>query len=207
MRRRKAPAPIVVGAIAAAVLIASAAPASSTALGQRSARRALTSVWVVGSFALDSIPHFQQTLTEGLTRSWTEIDSPNEPDTDNVMSDVVALGPKNAWAVGNINQARGTMIEHWDGTTWTITPRPNISGRIGTTGLASVAAVGRDNVWTVGHNSGGIGALVEHWDGTAWNVVDAPEKDPGSDGLALGSRRASRRLPRSRPPMPGRWGA
>jgi hypothetical protein len=183
MRRRIAS--IVFAFIAATVLTISAIPAwSASSLPHTGARRAAPSVWAVGSFPLDSIPHFQQTLTEGLKKNWREFVSPNEPDTDNVLSDVVALGPNDAWAVGNINQARGTMIEHWDGTAWTITARPNIAGRIGSTGLASVAFVAPDDVWTVGHNGGGVGALVEHWDGAAWNVVDAPEKDPGSDVLA-----------------------
>jgi hypothetical protein len=183
MRRRIAP--LVLGSIAVTVLIASATPARSAArMPNGGQRRASPSVWAVGSFQLDSIPHFQQTLTVGLTTSWQEIASPNEPDTDNVLADVAALGPKNAWAVGTINQSRGTMIEHWNGSTWSITPRPNVSGRIGSTGLSAVAAVAADDVWAVGHNSGGFGALAEHWDGTAWSLVDVPEKDPGSDGLA-----------------------
>ena len=54
------------------------------------------------------------------------------------------------------------MIEHWNGTAWSVVAGPEIEGA----GLHAVAAISADNVWAFGAG-GGSGPLVEHWDGTS----------------------------------------
>jgi hypothetical protein len=36
---------------------------------------------------------------------------------------IAVVGKDNIWAVGGVNGA--TLIQHWDGTSWTVVPSPN----------------------------------------------------------------------------------
>jgi hypothetical protein len=93
------------------------------------------------------------------------------------LNAVSALGSSNVWAVGNAEYAdfsRNTLVEHWNGSTWTLVPAAAATGSV----LRGVAAVGPSDIWAVG--SGGssgsatLATLVEHWNGTAWSVVPSP---------------------------------
>jgi hypothetical protein len=97
---------------------------------------------------------------------------------------VAVVSARDAWAVGNVNIGRGTLIEHWDGTGWTIAPSPLVSGSINSTDLDDVAAVSGDDVWAVGSNHGGQGTLVEHWNGSSWSLVAAPDPTQIQPSLA-----------------------
>ena len=96
------------------------------------------------------------------------------------------------WAVGSYyntsRQQTRTLIEHWDGTSWSIVSSPNVGkGEVHDNYLVGVAAVSGNasDIWAVGkyYNPGtphGYHTLVEHWDGTSWSVVASP--DPGGPG-------------------------
>ena len=125
--------------------------------------------------------------------SWTTYATPNPVPhcldgnfqwTGNRLNDVVAISGSNAWAVGNGCYESKTLVEHWDGTKWSIVASPNPTA--GVNALSSVAAISASNVWAVGwHTSNGAyQTLVEHWDGTAWSVVSSPNPNPTSNVLA-----------------------
>jgi hypothetical protein len=78
---------------------------------------------------------------------------------------VGAVSSNDVWAVG-FRSDNGQLIEHWDGTAWSLVAGP--AGENGT--LRNVAAISANNVWAFGGPTG-PGPLVEHWDGTAWSVV------------------------------------
>jgi hypothetical protein len=77
------------------------------------------------------------------------------------------------WAVGNYYDGAqiATLVEHWDGTTWTQVASPSPGGASGSY-LQAVSARSTDDVWAVGYTYNGT--LTEHWDGAAWTVVDSP---------------------------------
>src|SRR3954466_4464691 len=82
----------------------------------------------------------------------------------NVLQAVDAVGPSDVWAVGHYQDFGNvkTLVEHWNGSVWSIVPSPN--GGEFTNGLLSVAALGPNDVWAVG-NYNVVGAeltLVEH---------------------------------------------
>ena len=86
------------------------------------------------------------------------------------------LSTNNIWSVGTSfidNTHQQTLIEHWDGTTWSIVPSPNFSD---VNALYQIAAISASDIWAVGTAS--ISALIEHWDGTSWSIVSSPS--PGS---------------------------
>jgi hypothetical protein len=99
---------------------------------------------------------------------------------------VAALSPTNVWAVGETitqNLANEvfyhTLIEHWNGTAWSIVASPN--GANGGT-LTAVTAISTNNVYAVGNTGNpnfGAGNLIEHWNGTSWKIVLATNTPAG----------------------------
>jgi hypothetical protein len=71
------------------------------------------------------------------------------------------------------------LIEHWNGTSWSIVPSPNSGSGFNT--LYSVAASSSSDVWAVGaYDSGaGVRTLTLHWDGNSWNTVPSPNPPGG----------------------------
>jgi hypothetical protein len=124
-----------------------------------------TDAWAVGSDAKGTlIEHWDGT-------SWTIQPSPNPAGTTSAVLDgVAATSSTDAWAVGSYynGAAYQTLVEHWDGTAWTVVPSPSPGGSNGTF-LTGVAATSATDVWAVGNYA--FRALIEHWDGTAWTVV------------------------------------
>ena len=155
--------------------------------------------WAVGSYSagnagsLTLIEHWNGT-------AWTQVPSPSPGGTRfSELSGVAAISASNVWAVGEyFNRATfqyQTLIEHWNGTTWTQVPSPNPSPAPFTNQLAGVAATSASNIWVTGdYISSAHGhptrTLLEHWNGTAWAQVPSP--NPSSsynvlDGVAATS--------------------
>ncbi len=138
--------------------------------------------WAVGS-RYDSW-HFQDvTLVEHWNgTSWSIVNSPNQGDADvpvetSVLSAVTCASASDCWAVGyyygHVNEQ--PLIEHWDGTSWSIATSPGTgAGAL----LKSVTCVSASNCWAVGYYdsthsvaAGPNQTLTEQWDGTAWVIV------------------------------------
>ena len=100
---------------------------------------------------------------------WKVVASPNvHGSTSDSLSGVAAVAANNIWAVGNYNDASNsqqTLIEHWNGTNWSIVPSPSKGQLYGVTALAA------NNVWAVGSFAGmstnGYQTVIEHWNGTS----------------------------------------
>jgi len=98
----------------------------------------------------------------------------------NALFGVSAIASGDVWAVGEFSSvsAGQTLVEHWDGVSWSVVSSPNVGS--GSNFLNAVAAVSSNDVWAVGGfgTAGGSQTLVEHWDGVSWSVVSSPS--PGS---------------------------
>jgi hypothetical protein len=95
----------------------------------------------------------------------------NEGTFDSTLYGVSAASANDIWAVGNYFDATfhsQTLIEHWNGTAWTVVPSPNP----GTANnlLFAVSSLAANNAWAVGWyaNTNIQQPLVLHWDGSAW---------------------------------------
>src|SRR5581483_8850481 len=67
------------------------------------------------------------------------------------------------------------LIEHWDGTAWSVSPSPNLG--LSFNALYSVSALPASDVWAVGFATDGHAkerAMALHWDGSAWTSVRLP---------------------------------
>jgi hypothetical protein len=133
--------------------------------------------WAVGTFIKPN--NLVRTLIEhwdGI--AWTRVKSPNagQP-AGGSLSGVAALAADDAWAVGGYGQGvpGRTLIEHWNGTSWSVVPSPN-KGPFPNS-LSDVVAVAPDDVWAVGTwftKAFDDRTLTLHWDGTSWSVVSSP---------------------------------
>jgi len=145
-----------------------------------------TDAWAVGHYG--SPAGIDETLIgrwDGV--GWDAVSSPNPPDSlGSRLLGVTALSPTDVWAVGSYDDAAAvkTLVEHWDGTTWTLMPSPS-PGKKGGSTLEGVTAVAQNDVWAVGHTGAGKKSktLVEHWDGKAWSRQPSP--NVGARGSAL----------------------
>jgi hypothetical protein len=145
-------------------------------------------VWAVGDY-VNSRGDFR-TLTEHWNgTNWSVVPSPNVGVGGNSLTGVAAISSTHVWAVGASNTFRTsvpkTLIEHWDGTTWSVVSSPNVGK--GINGLGSVAAVSASDLWAVGayfnNHTGVEESLVEHWNGAKWSVVTNPNVGANYNGL------------------------
>lgn len=120
-------------------------------------------------------------------KNWT-IQKIQEPANGGQFSAVAALSASNAWAAGyagDANEGTGqTLIEHWDGKTWTTVPTPT-DGKASF--LQSITVISSDNAWAVGYYIAADGTyqtLALYWNGQHWTIV--PSQTPGGDGQFLG---------------------
>ncbi len=136
-----------------------------------------TDVWAVGrggKYASGEALHWNG-------QAWSIVTTP-QPFFQGTLTSVVALASNNVWAVGGGVPRTGpggeiTVIEHWDGTRWTIVPSPNVAPTAASNFLTGVAAISATDIWAVGYYSDSTGThtLTEHWDGTSWSILASPD--------------------------------
>lgn len=90
--------------------------------------------------------------------AWTIVPAPNVPYRTNFLNDVDAVAPNDVWAVGVSQQVfyflenqvayNSSLIEHWDGTAWTIVASPNPIPNA--TELRSSTVVSPSEIWAAG---------------------------------------------------------
>jgi len=136
-----------------------------------------TDVWAVGR---DLTAKLGKTLVlhwDG--KAWTQVPSPT-PGLRNgggLLTGVSALTGSDAWASGFYNTnsgGEGTLLLHWNGTSWTRvpSPTPRPGGSTGGSFLNGVDMVATGDVWSAGgtifDSTGKERTLVLHWNGMTW---------------------------------------
>src|SRR5205085_10280583 len=131
-------------------------------------------IWAVGTNDYGGTYPGGATLTlhwDG--QAWTRVPSPNIGTVydGNVLLGIDAVSSNDVWAVGYVDtDAPGTLtlIEHWNGSQWSIVPSPSVPNTDNK--LESVSAISTNDVWAVGYYLEVIGdggwerTLTLHWD-------------------------------------------
>ena len=134
-----------------------------------------TDIWAVGAggkYASGEALHYNGS-------AWSIVTTP-QPFFQGSLSGVVALASNNVWAVGSGSPRTGggevTVVEHWDGTSWSIVSSPNLSPSVASNFLTGIAAVSATDIWAVGFSTDSTGThtLTLHWDGTSWSIISSP---------------------------------
>jgi len=116
--------------------------------------------------------------------AWSVVSTPETESNGVVLTAVTASSANDVWAVGDstdeATESVQTLVEHFDGTRWTIVPSPNPLPKafLNQNVLQSVTAVSPQDVTAAGfildatlHREL---TLIEHWDGKKWSVVPSP---------------------------------
>ena len=153
-------------------------------------------VWAVGSDYVSKgtkYPIIYPTIEHYNGSAWS-LAASAQPTQVGSLAGVAAVTPSDVWAVGsgrNSAGVSGTMIQHWDGTSWT-----EVSSPVAGAALTSVTATSPSDVWAVGYTA--TAGLAMHYDGTNWTVSPLPapsgtwqlssvSADPAGDVWAAGS--------------------
>jgi hypothetical protein len=153
------------------------------AVGQTSELLAVTRIpggpaWAVG----DTKPGGIALIEEQTPSGWVRV--PSHAPGGSTLEGVAAYSASDIWAVGALGSQigptgtvipAGTLIEHWNGSAWTVVKGPDVRGGL----LDAVTVLSPDDAWAVG-SSGTMAfpvhnTLIEHWNGTAWSVVPNPD--------------------------------
>lgn len=148
-------------------------------------------IWTVGFYYN---PSLSQTLIEQWNGTkWSIIPSPSPSlKGENALNAVAAVSTNNVWAVGdynsNVDGGVVTLIEQWNGGSWSIVPSPNAGSYPISNFLQGVAIVSANEVWAVGYegnlsNVPTVKTLIEQWNGTSWSIVTSPGPGAGENRL------------------------
>jgi hypothetical protein len=100
------------------------------------------------------------------------VSSPDPFKFGDSLASLAVLSPTDVWAVGSgyaTQFGTETLVEHWDGSQWSVASSPD-SGV--DDGLSGVSAVGPSDIWAVGDyflntpTGSHVLTLAEHFDGT-----------------------------------------
>lgn len=144
--------------------------------------------WAVGSTTSDA-DGSSRTLAEHWTgRKW-QVVATAEPDavSSSYLQAVTAISDTDVWAVGyyygGVDGDGGTIIEHWDGKSWSLATSADGANPFHAS-LQGVSALSTTDVWASGFfydESGAAVTLVEHWNGVKWKLVDSPNSPASPD--------------------------
>ncbi|HLH63261.1 MAG TPA: hypothetical protein VKV20_16385 [Ktedonobacteraceae bacterium] len=142
-------------------------------------------IWAVG---YGETPGYITLVEHWDGAQWSIIASPNPSNSNSSLEGLTVLAANNIWAAGfyydnNLNRDK-TLIEHWDGTQWSIIPSPNAGTDF--CQLYGVAAISARNIWAVGVDTHvpPVFTLTEHWNGTKWSIVKSPNISKTYNGLS-----------------------
>ncbi|MBV9720106.1 MAG: hypothetical protein JOZ77_12365 [Candidatus Eremiobacteraeota bacterium] len=120
---------------------------------------------------------------------WSVVSSPDEPPIDSDLYDDLlynasGTSASDVWSAGwyccasyGSQEYDRTVIEHWNGSVWSIIPSaPNEPAN---SQLRGVAAVASNDAWVFGMSFNSGQPLIEHWNGTAWSLTANPYVSKG----------------------------
>jgi hypothetical protein len=139
-------------------------------------------IWAVGSFYNTSFTisafalHYNGSSWAVTILPQPAVSGPSRP----ILHGVTAIASNNVWAVGENEEVPGlgitTLIEHWNGSAWSIVPSPTPGAY---PALNAVAARSASDVYAVGFNmpsvNGGVQqGLILRWNGSTWSADTDP---------------------------------
>jgi hypothetical protein len=144
-------------------------------------------VWAIGAYFDHNVGLSQTFAMHWNGSKWKVVPTPNANTDANWLYSVSADAPDDAWTVGdhlNFDGPGADLIEHWDGTAWSIVPgmHPGGAGVY----LGATAALSSKLAWAMGNvNDGGSGHLfTERWNGTVWTQVVSETPGDEQHGIA-----------------------
>jgi len=147
---------------------------------------AVDKVVATGASSVWLVPDSKASVEYWNGEHWRVVPPPFGPHDG--IADFSATGWNDAWAVGSYGVGGNAeekysrpLAAHWNGSTWTITPVPDVTGD-NDAELDSVVALGPNDAWAIGQSQqltisgnqttgGGLRGLIVHWDGSRWTAT------------------------------------
>jgi hypothetical protein len=110
-------------------------------------------LWAVGSYSNDASRNQSSTLVLRWNgTAWQQVPSPDgNPQSLNSLESAVVVAPDDVWAVGEHRGTNGfgvrALILHWDGSVWSLVPRPEPQSNQSLNGITAVPGQG---LWAAG---------------------------------------------------------
>jgi hypothetical protein len=125
--------------------------------------------------------------------TWTLVPMPLPGGEGGGLFDATCVNGSDCWAVGAVvasgsGNPTGTLIEQWNGTSWSVVPSPTPSGP-GVVGaiLSSVSCASASSCMAVGYatdvNGNNLTDVVEQWNGSSWTIVPGAATGQAFDQL------------------------
>ena len=119
--------------------------------------------------------------------SWTVVDTPSSTGSASLL-DVSCASATHCFAVGahDVDDVQKLLIEHWNGTHWSVASGVLPSGGFGSQ-LKSVHCVNSTTCFAVGQYDTFLttNTLIERWDGHGWSILPSPNPpDTAVSGLS-----------------------
>jgi hypothetical protein len=156
---------------------------------------AANDIWAVGTYVANARNETYSLHYDGV--AWSVVPMPKAPQTTlfptYTLTSVAAVSATDAWAVGQVSSGAptDTLIEHWNGTAWSVVTSPT-PGRYPV--VRSVAARSATDIWAVGDiattdSTPQYRTFTLHWNGASWSRVASPPTNAYSElyGVAAGS--------------------
>lgn len=127
--------------------------------------------WAVGQDGVSG----QTVIEHNAATGWVIVSSPNPAGNQYAeLTGVTCISAGDCWTVGayvNSSNVEKTLVEHFNGSTWTVISSPNPSPDQNI--LQNVMCVHAGDCWAVGNSFTDVGvrALIEHYTGGVWVVV------------------------------------
>ena len=143
--------------------------------------------WAVGGSSTSSgdvplIEHWEGS-------SWTIVPPAAQSTVQAILYGVACTSTTDCWTDGfyassNAYADYQTLIEHWDGTSWTLVASPNTSSTQYNY-LTDITCATASECWAVGAYSNGTNnqTVIELWDGRSWTMVTAPDSNTTQDNI------------------------
>jgi hypothetical protein len=134
-----------------------------------------TDAWAAGWFT--SLGLYHSLLEHWNGSAWSLATAPVPAGNNDQLIAMAGTSSSDVWAVGtyfNTTASQNeTLIEHYNGTSWSVIPSPNVGTNFNY--LRAVSAHAANDAWAVGQYvdpaTGNTVPLTEHWNGTTWAVV------------------------------------
>jgi len=151
-------------------------------------------VWAVGDTS-GAFPGIEGLIEHWDGTAWAQVPSPDPglgTAHQTILSGVAVASPTSVWAVGCHTGGRNrqrTLVEHWNGSAWTVAPTPNANG-LDNRLSAVVTVPSTGSVWAFGVHAtptGGSRQLILHRGRYGWRVARRQPFVPSSglDGGAV----------------------
>ncbi len=160
-----------------------------------------TSCVAVGFSTDDSGANLHAVIEQWNGAAWTLVPAADTGQAFEQLSGVTCAATSDCWAVGNAGAVQQNpnflpifpgavgdqgLIEHWDGSSWTVVPsttEPSPSGGF----LYGVTCTDAANCWASGAttDTSGMasGLLLQHWNGSNWSDSSSSVPDASTGGI------------------------